>query len=75
MHDWLYKYEKYPARVHAFYGGPTFPDWIDRKCYGCDTLEKNKDYQKWLDYITLVGKQMELERKKYGHALLRNVFP
>lgn len=72
-HNWLYKYERYPARVHAFIGGPEIPDWIDRRCYECDTTEANKAYPAWLEYVELVGQQMEYERKKYGHVLIHNI--
>lgn len=72
FHNWLYKYEKYPTRVHAFSTGPG-PDWIDRKCYECDTLQPNKNYQVWLDYLAAHKKLMELEREKYGHPLLTGI--
>lgn len=73
IHNWLYKYERYPARVHAFIGGPSFPDWIDRHCYECDTTQANPNYQSWLDYVEAVKELMELERKVYGHSRLHNI--
>jgi hypothetical protein len=72
LHNWLYRYERYPVRVNAFTTGPGV-DWIDRKCYGCDKLEANKNYQVWLEYVALIKKQIEYERKEYAHTLIRNV--
>lgn len=72
FHNWLYRYERYPARVHAFTTGPG-PDWIDRMCYECDTLEPNKNYQAWLDYVAAFKELMELERKVYGHPRLTGI--
>lgn len=74
-HNWLYKYERYPARVHAFIGAPQFPDWIDRHCYECDTTQANEHYQAWLDFVAAVKKQMDFERRKYGHVLIRSIVP
>jgi hypothetical protein len=74
FHNWLYKYQRYPMRVHAFSTGPG-PDWIDRHCYDCGKTQANPGYQAWLDLVKVVGEQMDYERKKYGHVLIRNIAP
>lgn len=73
FHDWLYKYEKYLLRVHAFSTGPG-PDWIDRKCSICGKLQPNKNYEAWLEFVRLTRKQIEYEIETYGHPLIHNVF-